>query len=231
MNEQTIKVSLQSIEIPAISLYVHLISILLVFLLLKLVFGKQISHLVFLARGYLIDFFSRKSHDDWIAHCREREHWPQKQDALGLDLKGRYLKSLNFAITVMGNPQHWRAGFVLGNEKLKANQIVEPQNGITIHTGSDYNKREKLLPVWKFYEKYSQNNPDFSSVKFEDMAEGKFSISITNDKFMRVKVQNEVIFAQRIDSSFRRRVYLKAWVDTSPDCKIKFENIEYSLWS
>jgi len=42
MDAQTIKVSLQSIEIPAINLYVHIISILLVLLLLKLIFGNLI---------------------------------------------------------------------------------------------------------------------------------------------------------------------------------------------
>ncbi|HMS22690.1 MAG TPA: hypothetical protein PKA38_02890 [Candidatus Levybacteria bacterium] len=48
---------------------------------------------------------------------------------------------------------------------------------------------------------------------------------------MQVKLQNEVIFAQRIDPSFRRRVYLKAWADEKPDIKIKFRDISYSLWS
>jgi len=48
---------------------------------------------------------------------------------------------------------------------------------------------------------------------------------------MRVKVENDLIFAQKVDASFRRRVYLKGWVDTSQDCEIKFKNINYSLWS
>lgn len=229
MGVQTIKVSLQSIEIPAINVYVHAISILVVLFLVKLIFGKTINTLVLYVRDKLSAVLNKKTCQDWIAYCRERKNWPQKQDALSLDLKGRYIKSLNFSITVRGKPQYWRAGFVLGNEKLIAQQIVDNKNGVTIHTGSDYDKKEKLLPVWKYYDNFSNGNPDYSSVKFEKMDERNFSISISNDNFMKVKLQDEVIFAQRINPLFRRRVYLKAWADTKPDCKIKFKKITYTL--
>ncbi len=230
MNDiQTIKVSPQSIEIPAISIYVHAISILVTLFLFKLIFGKQISNLLSIAKDKLVDTLNKKSHSDWVANCKERKLWPQKQDALGLDLKGHYLKSLYFSIALIGKPQHWRAGFVLGNEKLKANQIIETENGITIHIGSDYDKKEKIIPIWKYYDNFSNNNPDFSSVKFDKMEENTFSVNINNNNFMIVKVNEEIIFAKKIESSFRRRVYLKAWVDTSPDCKVKFKNIKYSL--
>src|SRR5688572_15993035 len=136
MDAQTIKVSLQSIEIPAIQLYVHLISILLVLFLLKKTFGTQISYLINLGWNKVIDLTNRKSHEEWIANCRERKDWPQKLDALSLDLKGSYLKSLSFSVTLAGNPPNWRAGFVIGNEKIRANEIVDTKNGITIHTGS-----------------------------------------------------------------------------------------------
>ncbi len=230
-NSQTIKLSLQSIEIPAIRIYVHAISILFTLFLLKWIFGKQISYFISILSEKIKSFFSRKkAHSDWIASCRKRKHWPQKQDALALDLRGHYLKFLTFSITLTGNPNYWRAGFILGNEKLKANQIVETQNGITIHTGSGYDKREKILPIWKYYDNFSNNNPDFSLVKFEKMDKRVFVIDINSKNFMTVKVQGEVIFAKKIDSSFRRRVYLKAWVDANPDCRIKFKNIKYSLW-
>lgn len=231
MEPQTIKVSLQSIEIPAINIYVHLISILLVAFLLKKIFGKQISDLFNLADEKRKDYLNRMSHEDWIAHCRERKDWPQKQDVLSLDLKGRYLKSLSFSVSLKGNPEYWRAGFVLGNEKLKAHQIIDTKNGITIHTGSGYEKGNKILPVWKYYEDFVANNPDSSSVKSDNPGLRTFHISINKDNFMQVKIQNEVIFAQRVEASFRRRLYLKAWTDTYPDAKIKFRKISYSLWS
>lgn len=110
-NIQTIKVSLQSIEIPAINIYVHAISILVVIFLIKLIFGKHILYICSLIWISLVSLTKRKSHPDWTAHCRERRNWPQKQDALSLDLKGQYLKSLNFKVTVAGSPQYWRAGF------------------------------------------------------------------------------------------------------------------------
>jgi len=231
MNTQTIKVSLQSIEIPAINIYVHAISILIILFLIKKIFGKQIAALLNQGLELIKNHLNKMSHEEWTASCRERKEWPQKQDVLPLDLKGRYIKSLVFSVTLKGNPKFWRAGFIIGNEKLKVNEIVDAKKGITIHTGSEYEKREKLLPVWKYYEKFGLNNPDFSSVKSDNPGLRTFHININKNNFMQVKVQNEVIFAQRIDSSFRRRVYLKAWVDTHPDAKIKFRNISYSVWS
>jgi len=230
-SQQTIKLSLQSIEIPAINIYVHIISLLLIALLVKLIFGKKISDLLGQAAEKVKDRLSRESLKDWVAKCRVRKDWPQKQDALSLDLKGRYLKSLTFSVILTGNPKHWRAGFIIGNEKLRANEIIDVKNGITIHTGSEYQKKDKLLPVWKYYEAFGNGNPDFSSVKSDDAGNRTFQIDITKNNFMQVKVQNDVIFAQKINPSFRRRAYLKAWADDQPDVAIKFKNISYSLWS
>lgn len=231
MDTQTIKLSLQSIEIPAINLYVHLISTLVVLFLVKKIFGKQILQLLAFIKEKIADFANKQTHEDWTASCRERKDWPQKQDVISLDLKGRYLKSLTFSVSLVGNPEYWRAGFVVGNEKMKANEIVDTKNGITIHTGSGYEKQNKILPVWKYYNEFERNNPDSSSVKSDNWGMRTFDVSINNNNFMQVKLQNEVIFAQRIDSSFRRKVYLKAWADNLPNCKVKFRNISYNLWS
>jgi hypothetical protein len=231
MDTQTIKVSLQSIEIPAINLYVHLISILIVLFLTKKIFGKQILQILFFIKERIVDSRNRQTHEDWTASCRKRNDWPQKQDVLSLDLKGMYLKSLAFSISLKGNPEYWRAGFVLGNEKMKVNEIVDTKNGITVHTGSGYEKQNKILPVWKYYNEFIRNNPDSSSVKSENWGMRTFEINISKNNFMQVKLQNEVIFAQRIDSAFRRKVYLKAWADDYPNCIIKFRDIKYKLWS
>ena len=213
MDTPAIKLSLQSIEIPAINLYVHLISILVVLFLIKKIFGEQILQLLVSIREKVTDFTSKQTHEDWIASCRERKDWPHKQDTISLDLKGRYLKSLTFSISLAGNPQYWRAGFIIGNENIKANEIVDTKNGITIHIGSGYEKQNKILPVWKYYGEFGRNNPDSSSVKSDNWGMRTFDVNINKNNFMQVKVQNEVIFAQRIDSSLRRKVYLKAWAD------------------
>lgn len=231
MDAQTIKVSLQSIEIPAVNLYVHLISILIVLLLSKKIIGKQVLQILFFINERIADFKNRQTHEDWTASCRKRNDWPQKQDVLSLDLKGRYLKSLVFSVSLNRNPEYWRAGFVLGNEKMKVNEIVDTKNGITIHTGSGYDKQNKILPVWKYYNEFIHNNPDSSSVKSENWGMRTFEVNINKNNFMQVKLQNEVIFAQRINSAFRRKVYLKAWADDYPNCKIKFRDIKYTLWS
>lgn len=231
MDTQTIKISLQSIEIPAINLYVHLISILVVLFLAKKIFGRQILDLLIFIREMIVDFASKQTHEDWIASCRERKDWPQKQDVISLDLKGRYLKSLSFSISLVGNPEYWRAGFVIGNEKMRAEEIVDTKNGITIHTGSGYSKQNKILPVWKYYNEFGRNNPDSSSVKSDHWGLRTFVITIDKNNFMQVKLQDEIIFAQRIESSSRRKVYLKAWADSYPNCKIKFRDIKYTLFS
>lgn len=231
MDTQTIKLSLHSIEILAINLYVHLISTLVVLFLVKKIFGKQILQLLVFIKERFVDFTNRQTHDDWTASCRERKDWPQKQDVISLDLKGRYLKSLIFSISLVGDPKYWIAGFVVGNEKMKANEIVDTKNGITIHTGSGYEKQNKILPVWKYYNEFERNNPDSSSVKSDNWGMRTFEVSINNNNFMQVKLQNEVIFAQKIDSSFRRKVYLKAWADELTNCNVKFRKITYTLWS
>ncbi|OGM20434.1 hypothetical protein A2714_01230 [Candidatus Woesebacteria bacterium RIFCSPHIGHO2_01_FULL_38_9] len=231
MGSQTIKVSLQSIEFPAINFYVHIVSVLLILFLLKKTFGDQIFRILNVLKELISASINRKKNDDWMAFCRTRKYWPQKQDSFSLDLKGMYIKSLDFTVFPISNPQHWRAGFVIGNEKLKANEIVDTTNGITIHTGSDLDDQEKIIPIWKFYNGFDHNNPDSSLVNSKGLKEIKFSLIISNENFMRVKVENDLIFAQKVDASFRRRVYLKGWVDTSQDCEIKFKNINYSLWS
>jgi len=231
MDTQTIKLSLQSIEIPAINLYVHIISILIILALVTWIFGRQILQLLVLIWEKIADLKNTLSHSDWIASCKHRKDWPQKQDVISLNLKGRYLKSLTFSISLVGNPRYWRAGFIVGNEKIKVNEIVDTKNGITIHIGSDYEKKNKILPVWKYYNEFERNNPDFSLVKSDNWGMRTFSLNINKNNFMQVKLQDEVIFAQEINFSFRRKVYLKAWADDRPDCKIKFRNITYTLWS
>ena len=49
-----------------------------------------------------------------------------------------------------------------------------------------------------------------------------------NNNFLKVYANNQQIYSNRLDSSYRRRVYLLAWGDES-DCKIKFENIVFSI--
>lgn len=218
----------QSIELPINPFQGSVVFLLLIIFLISVMFGKHIKSIGKILCQWVKNIFSYRKHDDWTAHCRERKLWPQKQDSLPLKLKGKYLKSLNFAGTVRGRPTYWRAGFVVGNEKLRANEIVDTGNAITIHTGSDYEKTERILPLWKFYNGFGRNNPDFCSVKFDDMSEREFGIIINDKNFMTVKIQGEPVYSEKINPSFRRKVYLKAWVDQHEDCYIKFKHIRYS---
>lgn len=231
METQTVKLSRDSIEIPAINPYLNIIYSFIILVLVTRFFGVQILQFLVLIWEKIVDLRSKQIHKDWKASCRQRKDWPQKQDVVSLDLKGRYLKSLTFSVSLAGNPEYWRAGFIVGNEKMKANEIVDTKNGITIHTGSGYEKKSKILPVWKYYNQFDRNNPGFSSVKSDNWGIRTFNLNINKNNFMQVKLQDEIIFAQRIDHSFRRKVYLKAWADDRPDCKIKFRNITYTLLS
>ena len=48
---------------------------------------------------------------------------------------------------------------------------------------------------------------------------------------MTVRVEDDVVFAQKIKPDFRRRFFLKAWADDKSDYNVIFKDIEYSLWS
>lgn len=186
---ETIKFSLQGIEIPAVRVYVHLISSLLILFLTKKTFGKQISGF-FRFTYYQLFVFPQRKHrvNEWIATCRKRKGWPQKQDVKSVDLKGMYLQSLTFTISLIGEPEFWRAGFMLGNEKFYAHEIVKPENAITIHIGSNPDSQNDLLAVWKYYNGFSNDNPDSSTVKSENIENISISVDITTKNFLTVEV-------------------------------------------
>jgi len=228
---EVIKFSPTSIELPAISIYLHVIYILLILALVKYVVGKIINKIFNWVLIQAKVCKNIRKMPDWIAECKNRSDIPQKQDIKPIDLRGQYLKGVKFTVSLIGDPEFWRVGFMIGNEKYFAHNIVDTNNAITIHTGSGYNKKDKLLPVWKYYGEFKHNNPDSSSVSTVDISNIDFILDINEDNFMVVRIENEVVFAQKINPSFRRRIFLKAWADDQPDFKVKFSNIKYTLWS
>lgn len=231
MNGESVKLSLQSVELPVITIYLHIIYLLVIFALLKFILGKRLVYPFLLLGSWWKEIRNKQEIDDWIAHCIKKKDIPQKQDIKPIDLKGQYIKSIKFTISLIGNPDFWRAGFMIGNEKYFATNIVDPDNAITIHTGSGYDKENKILPIWKYYGDFKHNNPDSSSVYTEDIKNIDFAININANNFMVVKVEDEVVFAQGISPSFRRRFFLKAWADDQSDYKVEFSDIKYTLWS
>lgn len=231
MGGQTIKFSTQGIELPVLTIYLHVIYLLIVFALIKYIFGNQINQFLKWTRGKWKEFRSKQKISDWTAVCKSRRNISQKQDTKNIDLKGQYIQSIQFTVVLDKSVKFWRAGFMMGNEKNFANNVVDTENAITIHAGSLDDEENSLLPIWKYYGEFKRENPDSSGVILEDKSNIKFSIMINENNFMTVRVEDDVVFAQKIKPDFRRRVFLKAWADDKPDYEATFKDIQYSLWS
>ncbi len=231
MLQPIIRISPQSIELPVLTPYLHIIYFLIIIALIRYILGNLIRQSINFLKAKWKEEISKQKIPDWTAKCKKKPDIPQKQDIKTIDLKGQYIQSIKFTINLVGNPKFWRAGFMMGNEKNFAHNIVDTENAITIHTGSGYNKKNNLLPIWKYYGEFKQNNSDSSSVISEDIKNIKLFLTINENNFMTVRIENDVVFAQRIEPSFRRRFLLKAWADANPDYKINFKDIKYSLWS
>lgn len=165
--------------------------------------------------------------DDWIADCRDRKGWIQKGDAMVLELDGRYLKELTFVVKPEGNPNNWRGGFIIGNPTFSPITIVDSQNAITCHVGEPP-IFDEAIPVWVYDEEHERNHPYSAIVKSSGERSATFLVRISEDNYLTVEVQNQVVYAKRIDSSMRKKVYLLAWGDES-DCKVKFSGITYYI--
>ena len=166
-----------------------------------------------------------KRKDDWIADCRNRRGWIQKGDAIALELDGKYLRELTFVVEPEGQPSNWRGGFIIGNPTFSPISIVDSKNAITCHVGEPP-VFDEAIPVWVYDEVYERNNPYSAIVKSSGERNATFLVRISEDNYLTVEVQNQVVYAKRIDSSMRKKAYLLAWGDDS-DCKVKFSGITY----
>jgi len=231
MQQQTIKFSSRGIELPVLDTYLHVIYLLLIFALVKYIFGNQINQFYKYLKSKFKELRSRQKISDWTAECKNRRNISQKQDTKNIDLKGQYIRSIKFTVVLDKSTKFWRTGFMMGNEKNFANNIVDTENAITIHAGSLDSEENNLLPIWKYYGDFKRENPDSSGVILEDKSNIEFSLTINDSNFMTVRVEDDVVFAQKIKPDFRRRFFLKAWADDKSDYNVIFKDIEYSLWS
>jgi len=85
MDGESVKLSLQSVELPVVEIYLHVIYLLVILALLKFIFGKRLAYPFQLLGSWLKELRSRQEMADWIAHCRERKDIPQKQDIKPID--------------------------------------------------------------------------------------------------------------------------------------------------
>lgn len=115
----------------------------------------------------------------------------------------------------------------MGNENFHPQFIVDEENAITIHAGSPP-PIAKAIHIWKYDESHGRDNPDSTTVTAADKKRVHFLIEINDHNSLAVFVNNQQVFSKRIDSSFRKKVYLLAWGDNA-DCKVKFTEISYSI--
>lgn len=165
--------------------------------------------------------------EDWIADCRERRGWIQKGDAMALELEGKYLKELAFIVEPEGHPDNWRGGFMIGNPTFSPTSIVDSQNAITCHVGVPP-ILDEAVPVWIFDENHERNNPYSTLVKSTGERTVRFLIKVNDDNFLTIEVQGQIVYAKRVDSSFRKKVYLLAWGDEA-NCRVRFSGTTYYI--
>lgn len=194
---------------------------------IKLAFGKEIIH----SCKYLFSIFSNRTKskyiENWTAVCKLRQGWGQKGDALALDLEDKYIKSLSFSISPIGKPINWRGGFIIGNEKLQPQNIVDTSHSITIHVGSPPPIDEAQY-VWIYDWNHARNHPDSRTVKLNNKALILFEVNINDNNFISVSVNNQLVYSNRLDASYRRKAYLLGWCDYA-SCKVKFTDIRHSI--
>lgn len=204
--------------------------------LISLAFGKEIALVFVLAVVILMPIWwikkvikesdKKRKHEDWIAECKPKNGWKQKADAEYLDLEGKFLKELIFTAEPIGRVTYWRAGFMLGNEKARPQDIIDTDNAITVHTGIP-GTLEKGIHVWRYDKNHIVNKPEESPVLINDNL--NFKININTDNHLSVHLGNQSIYEEIVDPQFRRKLFLLAWADEYPNYRIRFKNINYKI--
>lgn len=193
-----------------------LFAILFIWLIAKLFGKKVLKAFSKFPRGY--------RHTDWIADCKERNGRLQRCDFEHLPLHGRRLHMLEFKIEPLNPEKNWRAGLIIGNPQCRPELVVDSTNAILCHTGEPPAPTSGKY-IWAFDLEHTREQPYSTSVKILSSTIS-FSCEVSNNNFLRIGVENQSIYEKRIDSSFRKKLYLIAWGD-SDNCKVKFTDIYY----
>lgn len=209
---------------PLFAIAILVITVVFLFIL---TLGRPILRFIDSLKKVYLSVPRIRRKEDWTANCRERRGWLQRGDAIPLELDGKYLKELTFIVEPMGNPHNWRGGFIIGNPTFSPTSIVDSQNAITCHVGAPPSLDE-AIPVWIYDENYDRNNPYSTLVKSGREKTIRFLLKVNDDNFITIEVQGQVVYAKRIDSSLRKKIYLLAWGDDT-NCRVKFSGINYYI--
>lgn len=205
----------------------NVLLIIVILAVIKIAFGKEIILLFKIGLSSWSQRSKTESIAGWEANCIQRNGWFQRGDAKALDIEGRYLKKLSFTVSVIGRPNNWRGGFILGNQRFAPQTIVDQANAITIHTGSPP-PIAQAQHVWIYDDLHGRNNPDSTTVTAINIGQIHFQIDINSDNFLSVFVNGQQVYFKRIDLSFRKKVYLLAWGDNT-NCRVRFANINITF--
>src|SRR5260221_8979852 len=146
---------------PTLALFIVLIllfCVIVIFLyLLNKVFGvKDVLLKVF---NYIHKLLQKRKIPDWIANCKLRTGRKQNQAILPINLEGKHLKQLSFNLTSLTKNKTWRAGIMIGNADCQGVSIVDTQNAVTIHVGSNDFEIDDGQQVWIYDKENIINNP------------------------------------------------------------------------
>lgn len=208
-------------------LFLNLFLIISLLAIVKLSFGTEIKNAVLYLLNKFITRDINKHINDWTAKCISRAGWKQKADGFPLELENRHLKKLSFEVSPIGKPDNWRGGFIIGNEKFHPQNIVDTNNSLLFHAGSPPPIAQAQY-IWYYDYDHKEGNPASTTVTKENKRKIRFDVEINRYHWLKVLVNGQQVYNNKIQSLFRNKVYLLAWGDHA-DCKVKFTNIKYSL--
>lgn len=208
-------------------LFLNLFLIVSLLAIIKLSFGKEIASITSSTWSKIRNRDKKKNIGDWTAVCKDRVGWVQKADGYALELENKHLKKLSFEVSPVGEPENWRAGFILGNSFYHPQKIIDTENSLLFHAGAPP-PIDEAQHIWFYDKDHIANHPGSTTVTKESKKKIKFEVSIDKYHILKVLVNGQQVYNSKIPSLFRNKVYLLAWGDHI-NCKVNFTNIQYSF--
>lgn len=209
------------------SLFLNVLFIMLLLIVTKLGFGKEIQSTSVNIWKRFINKEKKRKNENWIADCKAREGWKQKAIGIPLKLENKHLRTLSFEVSPIGKPKNWRGGFIIGNERYHPESIIDTDNSLLFHVGTPPQIANAQY-VWFYDRDHIEGDPATTSVMKDSSNKIRFNIKIDHFHILKVLVNEQQVYNKKIQSLFRNKVYLLAWGDHA-NCRVIFTNIRYSF--
>lgn len=156
----------------------------------------------------------------------ETEIITKTPDFFSISLEGKLLKKISFRVKHLEG-KSWRAGIMIGAPTSRPKNIVDP-NAVTCHVGEP--PYEKHNQVWLFDPEHDRSHPIENEVQAGSDGELAFEIVVNTKNFLKISINKQTVYSQRIDPQIREKAYLLAWSDEG-NCKLRFTNLAFETVS